>query len=128
MLIISYNVSKYIHRFRHKKYIFCSRSNIICFICFQVVASLYLVSKLYVRMHTFILGHHQLSIDHQGTHPKKVILYWYCKVSKIIIIVSKIILSSFFLVAGGHSDIIGHVHGKVLEPPCFLSTKRLLMF
>ena len=44
--------------------------NTICFTCFQVVATFYLMSKLYVRMHAFILCHHQLSLSHQKTHPK----------------------------------------------------------
>ena len=49
---------------------FCSRFNIICLICFHLIAYFYLMSKLYVRMQAFILSHYQLSKGHKKTHLK----------------------------------------------------------
>ena len=40
------------------------------FICFQVVANFFVMTKLYVRMHAFIHCHIKLSIGHQKENPK----------------------------------------------------------
>ena len=76
-------------------------------------------------MHAFILCHLQLSIGHPKTHPKisdslqAIVLCprFFCHLLNFLAAGSQ-----FFI---WNSDIIEHVHDKVLESHCFLSSERL---
>ena len=79
-------------------------------------------------MHTFILCHHQLSIGHQKTPPKisdSLLATVQCPRLHCHLLNFLAAGSQFFICK---SDIIGHVHDIVLEPPYFLSTEQLSLF
>ena len=80
-------------------------------------------------MHNFILCHHQLSKGHQKTHTKisdSLLATVQCSRLHCHLLNFLAAGSQLFFIC--KSDIIGHVHDKVLEPPCFLSTKQISFF
>ena len=94
-------------------------------ICFQEVANFYLMSKLYVRMHDFILCHHQLSICHQNKKEgKDQAKKTHSKISDSLLATVQCprlychLLNFIELEVNFYMeyDIIGHVHDIVLEP------------
>ena len=86
------------------------------------------MSKLYVRIHSFIICRHQLSIGHQKTHSKisdSSLATVQCPGLHCHLLNFLAAGSQFFICK---SDIIGHVRDIALDPHYFLSTEKISFF
>ena len=85
------------------------------------------MSNIYVRMHAFILCYHK-SVQVIRRHIQKQVILGNCTVFKIILSSVNYPGSWKSIFDICKSDLIGHIHGIDLEPPCYFSTEQLSFF